>query len=122
VFCVQFKALDAASTQACASAAKSQLLNEVVKCDAACLLTPWSFQRLQWAVGSGSGLFGWNQRYPLVQPTVDPYQPPCNNQTLFDGAPPPCPPPGGMVGGAWGRGMGMGMGAWAWAGHGRGIS
>lgn len=36
--------------QACISAAKSEVLNEVVKCSPACLLKPWQFGRLIWQV------------------------------------------------------------------------
>lgn len=56
---LQFKLLDVSPwTQACVSATKSAALNDVASCADYCLLNAWSFQGIDWAVTSGSDIFG----------------------------------------------------------------
>ncbi|KAL4452487.1 hypothetical protein ABPG75_008149 [Micractinium tetrahymenae] len=91
---MDYKVLDPAATQACISAAKSEVLNEAAKCSPACLLKAWQFERLTWQVVTGSDIYGWARGYPLLKPTVDPFTPECGDQTFFANRPPACPQPG----------------------------
>ncbi|PSC76693.1 Phosphatidylinositol 4-phosphate 5-kinase 2 [Micractinium conductrix] len=90
-----FKLVDALPhTPACLSSEKSQTLDSVVACTPVCQLNAWGFQGFEWAVTSGSDLFGWSRSQPLVQESqwVDPQ---CTEGfTLFKGGDiPACPPP-----------------------------
>jgi hypothetical protein len=91
---LQLKFLDVPATQACISAATSELLNEVVQCAAECLLGSFDWQGLTVSASAGTDIFGWSSGYNIVRNTRW-NQPDCNGNSFFDAAakPPPCPPP-----------------------------
>jgi hypothetical protein len=86
----QLKFLNIATTQACISAAKSELLNSVVQCEAACLLNSFTWQELTWSAAAGSDIFGWYNGYPFLTNTQT-YDPACGSSNFFDPASKPPP-------------------------------